>query len=241
MAKVILTESQLKTLLTEERLAFLLQESADPDSLVRKIKTYLAAGVSAFAILTAITNSTIPRMTKEYIMSHVKELRDHAKDVEIPQIDTTGFADKVKDVTKYMEKALANQGYTMNSTRLKPETLVSASFETGFDLPFLLAAAHQESCFGATPRAQRTNSVFSVGSYDNGTNTKVYSDPNDSVLDYIDLLKRRYLVNGKTIFDLLKPGAFVNNIGKRYASDMNYENKIRKLRNSIIKKCPSLA
>ena len=241
MAKVILTESQLKTLLTEERLAFLLQESADPDSLVGKIKTYLAAGVSAFAILTAITNSTIPRMTKEYIMSHVKELRDHAKDAEIPQIDTTGFADKVKDVTKYMEKALANQGYTMNSTRLKPETLVSASFETGFDLPFLLAAAHQESCFGATPRAQRTNSVFSVGSYDNGTNTKVYSDPNDSVLDYIDLLKRRYLVNGKTIFDLLKPGAFVNNIGKRYASDMNYENKIRKLRNSIIKKCPSLA
>ena len=140
-----------------------------------------------------------------------------------------------------MEYALANQHYTLESTDLKPETLVKASIERNFDLPFLMAVAHQESCFGATPRAQRTNSVFSEGSWDNGKNTVTYSDPNESVYGYIDLMNRSYIVNGKTLFDLLLPGAFVNGIGKRYASDENYENKIKSLRNRIIKKYPELA
>ena len=249
MAKIVLTENQIKTLLTEERLALVLQEAIDRAeseySILRKIKGYLVAGVSALAILTAVTNSTLPNITKKHIISYVK---DHTKnnvnqpDAEAqPQLDTAGFADKVKGVTKYMETALKNQGYSWKSTKLKPETLVSASMETGFDLPFLLAAAHQESCFGATPRAQRTNSVFSVGSYDNGKNMKVYSDPNDSVDDYIDLVNRRYLTDGKTLTDLLKPGCFVNDQGKRYASDKGYEGKIRQLRNSIIKRYPDLA
>ena len=108
-----------------------------------------------------------------------------------------------------MEYALKNQHYTLDSTGLKPETLVRASIEKGFDLPFLMAVAHQESCFGATPRAQKTNSVFSEGAWDNGENTVTYSDPNESVYGYIDLMNRSYIVNGKTLFDLLAPGAFV--------------------------------
>ena len=140
-----------------------------------------------------------------------------------------------------MEYALNNQNYTMDSTDLKPETFVRASIERGFDLPFLMAVAHQESCFGATPRAQRTNSVFSEGSWDDGSDKTTYSDPNESVYGYIDLLNRSYIVNGKTLFDLLTPGAFVNGIGKRYASDINYEQKIKSLRNRILKKYPELA
>jgi hypothetical protein len=148
---------------------------------------------------------------------------------------------KVEACKAYMEYALNNQGYTLESTELKPETLVRASMENSFDLPFLMAVAHQESCFGATPRAQRTNSVFSVGSYDNGKNVVTYSDPNESVYGYIDLLNRSYIVNGKSLFDLLKPGGFVNGIGKRYAKDKTYEAKIKNVRNRILKKFPQLA
>ena len=50
-----------------------------------------------------------------------------------------------------------------------------------------------------------------------------------------------YIVNGKSLFDLLVPGEFVNGIGKRYASDVNYERKIKNLRNRILQKYPELA
>ena len=94
-----------------------------------------------------------------------------------------------------MAYALKNQGYTLKSTDLKPETLVKVSIESGIDLPFIMAAAHQESCFGATPRAKRTNSVFSVGSFDNGKNLAVYSHPDESIEGYIKLLNNDYLIN----------------------------------------------
>lgn len=235
MKKILITESQMKSLLYEERLTLVLQESIEEagsvDSLRVKIKNLLLAGVSAAAIISSIGNLKLPFNEKKSLIDTVHE----------EMVDTTGFAQKVKDVESYMKFALSNQGYSMKSTRLKPETLVRASMETGFDLPFLMAAAHQESCFGATPRAQRTNSVFSVGSYDNGKNAVTYADPNDSVADYIDLLNRRYLVDGKTISDLMTPGEFVNDDGKRYASDKGYEGKIKYLRNLILKKYPDLS
>ena len=140
-----------------------------------------------------------------------------------------------------MRYALDNQGFSEKSTRLRAETLVKACDENGFDLPFIMAAAHLESCFGATNRAQLTNSVFSEGCWDNGKNKVRYSDPNESVYGYINLLKRSYLVNGKTIKDLMIPGKFVNGLGKRYASDKNYERKLKNVRNRIISMYPELA
>ena len=49
-----------------------------------------------------------------------------------------------------------------------------------------------------------------------------------------------YLIDGKTIYDLMTPGKFVNELGKRYAQDPNYENKIKSIRNRIIKMYPEL-
>ena len=235
MKKVILTESQVSELIIEGSLAQVLQESLNEsktlEDLKQKIKRGLAIGVSLTVMISAINKLNIPDRFK----------RELERCVETEMIDTTGFSQKVKEVENYMKFALKNQGFSMESTGLKPETLVMASMKNNFDLPFLMAAAHQESCFGATRRAKRTNSVFSVGSYDNGKDVVTYADPNDSVEDYIDLLRRRYLTDGKTVFDLLKPGAFVNDQGKRYASDKTYEQKINKLRNLIIRRCPDLA
>lgn len=234
--KVILTETQMSALLTEERLAWILKESLNEsksfDEMKKKIKKALSMGVAVATILTAISNMNLSNGTKS-------QLIDFAKSTEM--VNDSLYAQKVKACEEYMKFALKNQGFSLDSTGLKPETLVSAAIEKGFDLPFLMAAAHQESCFGATPRAKRTNSVFSVGSYDNGKDVVTYEDPNDSVDGYISLLNNHYLVDGKTIFNLMEPGKFVNDVGNRYASDKGYEGKIKSLRNLIIKKFPILA
>lgn len=228
----------MAAILETESVAQLLQESfvdsKNIDNLKRIIKRLLITGVAATSIITAINKTNLPNTDKEALLNAVMV------DNQPSAVDTV-FMQKVEACKAYMEYALNNQGYTLESTELKPETLVRASMENSFDLPFLMAVAHQESCFGATPRAQRTNSVFSVGSYDNGKNVVTYSDPNESVYGYIDLLNSSYIVNGKSLFDLLKPGGFVNDIGKRYAKDKTYETKIKNVRNRILKKFPQLA
>lgn len=228
----------MAAILETESVAQLLQESfvdsKNINNLKRIIKGLLITGVAATSIITAINKTNLPNTDKEALLNAVMV------DNQPSAVDTV-FMQKVEACKAYMEYALNNQGYTLESTGLKPETLVKASIENSFDLPFLMAVAHQESCFGATPRAQRTNSVFSVGSYDNGKNVVTYSDPNESVYGYIDLLNSSYIVNGKSLFDLLKPGGFVNGIGKRYAKDKSYEAKIKNVRNRILKKFPQLA
>lgn len=237
--KVILTEKQIVSLLQAEGVARLLQESLGESKNLENLKKIvlrlIAAGIAATTIIAAINKVNAPSWEKEKLRQMVLARQDNAE-----KIDTV-FEKKVNACREYMEYALKNQNFTLNSTGLKPETLVKASMEYDFDLPFLMAVAHQESCFGATPRARRTNSVFSEGAWDNGSDKVKYSDPNESVYGYIDLLNNSYLVNGKTLFDLLKPGSFVNGIGKRYASDKAYEQKISSIRKRILQKYPELA
>ena len=237
--KVILTEKQIDSLLQAEGVARLLQESLGESKNLENLKKIvlrlIAAGIAATTIISAINKVNAPSWEKEKLRQMVLARQDNAE-----KIDTV-FEKKVNACREYMEYALKNQNFTLNSTGLKPETLVKASMESNFDLPFLMAVAHQESCFGATPRARRTNSVFSEGAWDNGSDKVKYSDPNESVYGYIDLLNNSYLVNGKTLFDLLKPGSFVNGIGKRYASDKAYEQKISSIRKRILQKYPELA
>lgn len=237
--KLILTEEQLNLLLQTEGVARLLQESLGDsknlENLKGIIRKLLATGVAFTTIVAALNKQNLPQSEIDMLINAAMAEQDATE-----LVDTT-FQTKVEACRKYMETALKNQNYSWESTDLKPETLVKASMEENFDLPFLMAVAHQESCFGATPRAQRTNSVFSEGSWDNGQNKVTYSDPNESVYGYIDLMNRSYIVNGKSLFDLLVPGEFVNDIGKRYASDVNYERKIKSLRNRILQKYPELA
>ena len=237
--KLILTEEQLNLLLQTEGMARLLQESLGDsknlENLKGIIRKLLATGVALTTIVAALNKQNLPQSERDMLINAAMAEQDATE-----LVDTT-FQIKVEACRKYMETALKNQNYSWESTDLKPETLVKASMEENFDLPFLMAVAHQESCFGATPRAQRTNSVFSEGSWDNGQNKVTYSDPNESVYGYIDLLNRSYIVNGKSLFDLLVPGEFVNGIGKRYAKDVDYERKIKSLRNRILQKYPELA
>lgn len=189
------------------------------------------------------------------------DYKNTERDMEHTEIQANrpaNFDEKVEAVQKYMENAVKNyleyttkRRYNLNKDedkeeiwkhiQLSPKELVLAAYETDFDLPMMMAQAHQESCFGVTPRARRTNSVFSVGSWDDGTDLYKYKTQNQSILPYIRLLQKDYMVNGKTELDLLKPGAFVNYRGHRYAGDLNYENAVKSIRNKIIKQYPVLA
>lgn len=242
--KIILTEHQLMALLSQEGVAQFLHESylknKNLENLKKIVKRLLTLGIAVSTIISVINRSDAPLGEKEILTKAVMAYEEQPDIFKNTLENSPEYKEKVEACRKYMEYALKNQGYTLASTNLKPETLVKTAMEKSFDLPFLMAAAHQESCFGATPRAQKTNSVFSEGSWDNGKNMVTYSDPNDSVAGYIDLLNRSYIVNGKNLLDLLKPGAFVNGVGNRYASDASYEQKLRNLRNRIIRNYPEL-
>lgn len=146
---------------------------------------------------------------------------------------------QINAISDYIYKAVSAQKENPDNVKLTPEHILACAQEYNYDIPLLLAQAHQESCFGITPRAQKTNSVFSVGLWDNGVNKKTYETQNASVAPYIELMQNDYLTN-KTVDDILHTGNFVNYDGKRYARDPNYEAKIRSLRNKIIREYPIL-
>lgn len=244
MKKVILTETQIANIRQVESAVYVLEESLKAsrkiDNLKNTVKKLLYAGVAATAIIAAINKQDILQSDKDVLIQTVLNGGKSAEEIRLAAERDSIYNAKVKAVDEYMKYALDNQGFSIQSTRLDAETLVRACDSSNFDLPFVMAAAHLESCFGATRRAQLTNSVFSEGCWDNGKNKVRYSDPNESVYGYIDLLNRSYLVNGKTLKDLLVPGKFVNGLGKRYASDKNYEKKLKNVRNRIISMYPEL-
>lgn len=250
--KLILTESQIKKVMLMEQMLFILNEAICEDKTlynVKKIiKQMIIAGMSLSAITYAINNADLKQKDKDILIGIAQE-EVIAKEDDVNTFNTSInnvnnnqlFLEKINAIENYMEKALHNQNYTKDDTDLTAEALVKASYENNFDLPLLMAAAHLESCFGATPRARRTNSVYSVGAYDNGRDVVTYNHPNESIQGYIELLINDYLIDGKTINDLLIPGKFINKNGHRYASNKNYEKELKFIRDKIKKNYPILA
>ena len=245
--KLILTEQQLNNVLINERIEYLvlesLNESLNFKTLIKKIRKALMVGISATLLLSSINNMDIPQSEKEALKNFIESFEGKLTDNKGPEelTNDTIFNQKVEACRAYMEYALNNQGYTMESTGLDPEQLVKTCQDNDFSLPFTMAVAHLESCFGANKRAQKTNSVFSVGSWDNGENKHFYSDPNESIQPFIDLIKKDYITGEKSLEDLLKKNSFVNRNGDRYASLGNYESQVKSIINRITRMYPILS
>lgn len=232
--KFIVNESQFDFIkeysILQEITGETLTEGFDIKSLINRYKAALAAGIAASVIAFAIDGLGLNEKYKNYIK----------QEVGVEQQVNTLRDKKIEDVTKYIAQALKNQNMSIENLQLSPEKIVDVCQKNNFDLPLLLAQAHLESCFGMTNRARKTNSVWSVGSYDSGKNACTYPTQDDSIQPYINLMKAKYL-NDKSIDELLSPGGFVNDLGMRYASDKNYENKVKSIRNKIIRLYPDLA
>ena len=107
--------------------------------------------------------------------------------------------------------------------------VVNNCIDYDIDICFVLAQGEIESHFGTKGLARKTNSVFNVYAYDDKKLHEInkngkYKHPDDSVEPYIELLKREYLVENKTEYDMLKK--YVNYCGNRYASAPDYEQKL---------------
>lgn len=242
MKKVFITESQLKQVVMQEQYEnFLVQqlnESLDFNAIKKKIKKALLAGVTASVILGAVSKLDINDVEKHQLEQMVNT--EMAQDSTEMQNDSI-HQQKIEACRAYMEWAMKNQGYDWSTTKLTPEAIVDICEENNFSIPFTMAIANLESCFGQTPRSKRTNSVFSVGSYDNGKNVCTYSTPDESIAPFINLIKKDYLQNGeKTLDDLLVTNQFVNMNGHRYAKNPQYERQIKSIMNRIIKMYPIL-
>lgn len=232
--KLVLTEQQynnLKEYYLVESYIGSINESFSLPMLWKKYKHLIMVGISTAAIIASINALNINQNDKVKLLDLVN--------TEMKQ--DTNFNQKVEAVKNYMATAAKNQGFNPENIKLTPEEMVNACNETGFDLPLLMAQAHLESCFGLTKRAQKTNSVFSVGCWDDGQNRNTYPTQDASIRPYIQLLQNNYLQQGKkTLNDILKPNGFVNHQGNRYASDTKYESKLNSIRNRILKNFPIL-
>ena len=126
----------------------------------------------------------------------------------------------VNEVDNYI-KSVASQ------SSLDGYVIVEECMNSGLDICFVLAQGENESHFGTTGLARKTNSVFNVYAFDGQSHEQIsekgkYKHPNYSVAPYIELLKKDYLVDGKTEYDLMD-GQYVNKNGARYASSETYE------------------
>ena len=109
--------------------------------------------------------------------------------------------------------------------------MVDLCWQYGVDIRFVLAQGHIESHFATKGTASRTLSIFNVGAYDGHSASRQrrngfgFSDPNESIEPYLQLITTEYMVDGKTESDLMKN--YVNNLGMRYASNPRYESMLR--------------
>ena len=111
---------------------------------------------------------------------------------------------------------------------LRACALIDACEKYNIEVKFALAQGEIESCFGTKGLAIKTNSVWNVGAYDGYSYSKImnykYSHPNESIEPYLKLLYEKYLTN-EVEEGLLRN--FVDHNGNRFASDKNYEERLK--------------
>ena len=220
----------LEELLSKYDDELLLNEMKFPGK--RKLGALLAAGlISGTSVMAPYVINQPNEKTEQ------REVRNNP--YGIPNYDYEKIKEKQKAVKIYIAEVLAKHGKGLQDLKFNPDNLVLACYMYNYDLPLLLAQLQVESHFGTTDRAKRTNSMFSVGSYDDGKDVVKYKNQDASIVPYIKLINRNYLLDGKKdVDDLLQN--FVNGAGKRYASNPNYENDLKKTRYKIMRLHPEL-
>lgn len=121
-------------------------------------------------------------------------------------------------------------------TKIDPVLLVNLCDQYEMDITFVLAQGLLESHMGTKGIAAQTNSVWNVGTFDDGTIKHRYSDPNESIEPYLKLVKEKYLIKitssgdtlKKDIIHLMRDKGFINYRGQRYATAQNYKSLLRK-------------
>lgn len=205
-------------------------------SLIKKLVKGLLA-LSFLAIVTLLTSALIETPSQAMDSSSKFSLRLFGTPSTTTEISSETYILKVRE---YSEEKLIQEVDTYiksiaPTTKLNSTMLVRLCGQYQIDLTLVIAQAILESHLGTKGMAAQTNSVWNVGTYDNGKIHYTYKDPNESIEPYLRLIKERYLIKitaqGDTlqreIRSLIADRGYVNYEGKRYATSPTYENLLR--------------
>ena len=169
-------------------------------------------------ILGIIVICNVVLFFKDKTVHHDFEI-DQLKEYELKYWETK--AQLVDEVQNYINTVAP-------TSNLRACILVDACEKYNIEVKFALAQGEIESHFGTKGLASKTNSVWNVGAYDGYSYSKImnykYSHPNESIEPYLKLLYEKYLTN-EVEEGLLRN--FVDHNGNRFASDKNYEERLK--------------
>ena len=157
----------------------------------KKLAALIGAGI--------ITGSSLMDLPKNYTNKEDTRI-EYNNPYGINNIDYKNILNKEKLVKEYISNILSKHGKTLSDLRFNPDNLVLASYQYDYDLPLLLAQLQMESHFGTTKRAQRTNSMFSIGAYDDGRDVVKYADQDSSIIPFIKIIKREIIIDNNILF-----------------------------------------
>lgn len=138
--------------------------------------------------------------------------------------------DIVSEIDNYIDKIAPKND-------IDSELLFDLCVKYNIDIRFVIAQGQIESHFATKGTAKKTKSIFNVGAYDGHSAARQtrngfgFDNANDSIEPYLILLTNDYLVNGKTEYNMMQN--YVNYLGKRYASNPNYERMLKSVFNKI--------
>lgn len=141
-------------------------------------------------------------------MDNIKELRDSIVYVK---------SSLIKEVNRYIQK-------NFPGSPLSPKHIVNLCEKKKFDITLLMSQTHIETAFGL--KTNGTNSCFGVVS-------KSFSNPNNSVDQYIELMQSYYVKN-RTTEELFASNFKRVDGNYHYAEDPEYTVKIKNTRDKII-------
>lgn len=124
----------------------------------------------------------------------------------------------ILEVSKYVNSV------TSKSNQFIPKYIVQAGLNNDIDICFMLAQTKIETCFGTTGIGRSKRSLFGVISHS-------YSNYELAINDWCALLKKSYLVKGRTEQTLM--AKYTTAGGARYAANRNYEKELRSAYNDI--------
>ena len=150
------------------------------------------------------------------------------KTTELPKqeaVDTVSLRDSIKkqlidEVNIYLKKQSPNAHPTIASS------IVNHGLNYEIDICFIMGQTQIETNFGVAGvgRESSRRSLF-------GVIKKKYHSYDVAIEDYSKLLKKSYLVKGRTEQDLMKN--YITGSGYRYASDKDYEVRLTRTYNQI--------
>lgn len=152
--------------------------------------------------------------------THNIEITDtiHKEGIEMLAVDTVRTQDMIEselidEVTKYISTK------TTRHHQFIPKYLVQAGLNYDIDICFMMAQTQLETCYGTlgAGRESSRRSLFGVA-------IKRYTNYEDAIKSYCELLHKSYLGQGKTEQHLLTK--YVTLRGGRYAENPNYEREL---------------